>query len=108
MRLLITQRIQDNIAGSGAGQALRWWKPGEPMPPGEDAETMSMASKILLTKSTRKDRAVWVELTDGEADTLRIYIEAMEVGGRDNAYDPDGRADMNAAVALLRKMAATR
>lgn len=105
IRLLITRRIQDNLDGSGAGQAVgRWWNPGDPFPEGEDADTMGLMVKCLNTDTRRKDRAVWVDLTDGELEALEIYVGAMEAGARDNAWDPDGLADLNAAVALTRQI----
>jgi hypothetical protein len=57
-------------------------------------------------RSWNMDGSRSVVLSDDHARRIRRYIEGMEMGGRDNAWDPDGRADMNSARALLRKLPA--
>jgi hypothetical protein len=50
------------------------------------------------------DGSVKVALTQNQQDTLYGYIECMHIRGRLHAWDSDGRADMNAAAALLRQL----
>lgn len=72
-----------------------------------DATDLPVADSLVAKINdapTRKDGSVTLRLTDAEIDMIRGYVEGMEMGGRDNAWDPDGRADYNAARALLNKI----
>lgn len=107
MKVLVTRRVRDFLAGTGAGQHVNrpeGWSPGQPIPPGEELDTMTLMCRVFFIHPSRKDKSVWVELDDELAAVLKGYLGAMEAVGADNSWDPDGRADASAARALLRKL----
>lgn len=66
--------------------------------------TTPLITHRIQAPSTRKDGAVRIDVTVEEASHLRSYVGATEADARDNARDPGDRADLNAAVALLRHL----
>lgn len=102
VRLLVPQRVWSHIEGS---QAYAEYRSGVTETQYDDATTISMVRKLAEAPVTRKDRRFWVELTVAEAESLRGYVEAFEVGARDNTWDEDGRADLFSATSFLKQMA---
>lgn len=106
-KVRLTERVLVHLEGSGlflwnptARSRPGWYDPNDPA---YERKAAALMEKIEGTP-TRKDGSKTVVLADHEVDILRGYIEGMEIGGRDNAWDPDSRADYNAARSLLNKI----
>lgn len=94
IKLRIPARVFDHLEGSQAACT-----------PESDPEMAAVLAK-LRAANRRKDGSRLITLSDAEeVDTLLIYVEAMAAGAADNAYDPDGLADLNSARAVLRAIA---
>lgn len=102
----ITRRVGEHLMGTQAYYDVGGWV-GSPANPNsrEDPETLSLMRK-LHSATFRKDGSVTLDLTDLELVVLREYVEGLATVGSDNAWDPDGLADLNAARACLRQIAA--
>jgi hypothetical protein len=102
VKVLVTSRVQSYLSGTGVYQKVQW-DDSEGLQQ-EDPASVTLMQKVHTAPVTRKDRAVTVELSREEAVCLREYAESLEMIGRDNSWDADGRADLNAGAALLRKL----
>src|SRR5688500_9706961 len=103
MKTILTYRVLEHLDGSGMYQRFgddpHWYSHDSV----EQAAADSVRRKLDAAPS-RKDGSLTVDLDEAEIDMLRGYVEGMEIGGRDNAWDAGGRADYNAARALLNKI----
>ena len=104
MKIRLTYRVLEHLDGSSLFQRLStagaYWYSNEP-------RLQAAADRLrekLVAEPARRDRSITVVLDEDELDVLRSYVEGMEIGGRDNAWDPDGRAEYNAARALLNRI----
>lgn len=102
MKVRITGRVYDHLEGSGLWQFIGP-EPSYSGDPTRQAAGLSFKAKVEAAPF-RKDGSLTVDLTDDEVGVLRRYVEGMEQGGRDNAWDAGGRAELNAARALLTKI----
>lgn len=103
VKIRLTWRVLEHLDGSSLYQrpsGLEVWYSNDPV---KQSAADSLRAKVDAADS-RVDRSIVVDLTDAEVDVLRGYVDLMEIGGRDMAWDPDGRADYNAARALLNKI----
>ena len=93
MKIRIPARVADHLLSSQAAYT-----------PEADPEMAAVLTAIRAA-NTRKDGSCTITVADPEElDALRVYVEAMEAGAADNAYDPDGLADLNSARAVLRAL----
>jgi hypothetical protein len=96
MRLRISARVADYLEGTGAAYK-----------PEEDLDMAAIIAKIREGK-TRTDGSTHIDLEDRlQLDDLRLYIENMAEGARQNLDNDEDRstlAEYNAAMALLRKL----
>lgn len=102
MRVRLTHRVLVHLDGGSMATGVpgtAWYSRD---PAAQDAADRLVAT--LAATRTRKDGSMTIEADDRQLDVLRGYIGGMEMGGRDNAWDPDGRADYNAARALLNRI----
>jgi hypothetical protein len=95
----LTSRVLEHLDGSSLFQQ----RDSTGFHPDDLGVANTLAYKIDHA-THRKDGSVTVHLDSSEIDMVRRYVEGMEIGGRDNAWDPDGRAEYNAARALLNKI----
>jgi hypothetical protein len=78
----------------------------EPAYTPESDPELARVLKVIRGTQHHADGSYHIDVTDrGELDSLQVYVEAMATGARDNAHDPDGLADFNAAKAVLRALA---
>jgi hypothetical protein len=105
MKVHITARVDSFLSGTSVYQSVVFKVTDEEMlADRESPEAISLMRKIVGTKSTRKDWRITVDLTEAEIRYLAETVECMYLIGKDNAWDADGRADLNAAAALLRQL----
>ena len=98
----ISARVQSHLSGSDA------WQSGQrSVERGYERQSTVDMMNLIKNARTYADGSVRVDLTPEQCDTLYACTECMEIGGHDNAHDSDGRADMNAARALLRQLEKT-
>jgi hypothetical protein len=98
MKVRVTRRVGEHLEGTQA-----WYDVSYDRPSREDAETLGLMRKYREAP-TRKDGSRTVDLTDAELTVLWEYAESLAVVGSDNAWEPDGLADLNAARACLRQI----
>lgn len=107
-RLLVSQRIWGFLEGTQAYADLRAVGDGDATEVSkssrEHPDDLSLVGKVVTAPVTRKDRRFYIDVTAGEAESLRRYVEAMREGAADNTWDADGRADLFAANSLLEQM----
>lgn len=94
MIVKLSWRILSHLDGTSLFQDERYSND-----PDSEAAAQRMRAKVL-DAPTRSDRSVVVDLTDEELAPLQSYVASMRDAARDSAYDPDARADYNAARAL--------
>lgn len=102
IRVEITRKVWEHLEGSGLWQHVGD-RPNYSSVPHEQAAAESFVSKVNSARP-RKDGSMRVDLTAWEVEVLRGQVGMMEIGGRDNAWTPEGRGDLAAARALLRKI----
>jgi len=103
-----TKTARDHLAGTAAGQQVS--RPPRPMNakdrarrsrrPSEDAASLGLMRKVLLTESTRKDGSVTVELTHRETAALMDYLDGWEAAARDSGTP----AEVGSVMALRRQI----
>jgi hypothetical protein len=101
MQVRVSSRVLDYLSGSQAWQDEQHGKP-------EDFRELSERSLMrrLQGAKRRKDGSVTVELSYGERDALWHYTTTLEMLAEQNLPDPDALAELNAACALIRRLAA--
>ena len=98
MRARLTRRVWGFLEGTQAWADTRSGRPSH-----ENPDDLSLMRKVR-DAPTRKDGSAIVDLTPGEVEALLSYAEAMERAAADNAWEPDGLADLNAARGMLRRI----
>jgi hypothetical protein len=98
VKFRISPRVWSFLSGSQA-----WIDARRGGPSNEHPEDLALMQKVMSGR-VYKDGSLRPDLTPREAADLIGYIEGMEIGASDNAWDPDGLADLNTSRALLRHL----
>ena len=97
-KVKLSWRILSHLDGTSLFQDERYSNDAD-----REAAAQRMRAKVEAAPH-RSDRSVVVELTDEELAPLQSYVSSMRDAARDSAYDPDARADYNAARALIARI----
>jgi len=96
----VTARVLDYLSGT---QAWADEVADRPERLGELSDRTLM--RMLIGAPAHKDGSITLDLAWPQRDALRVFAEAMENAAAQNLPDPDALAELNAARALLRRLA---